>query len=888
MIDKLKFIQFGQTQATYKVVILAKEEDLQKNELIKHYIQPILDNTPNLTLSDFVALSLDYGGSKTPKVNDTIKPWLDFLATITECEILLCTNTNYFKILAGITNTTHLYGSVVDCKYKGYDNTKVALTPSYKSLFFDDKNQNKIDLANKACSAELQGSEFFDDIIKTSYYPKTSKGKLEFLQMLHKYSILTCDIEGFSLKHTEAGIASIGFAWSKHEGGSFPIDIKVGKMNDGRIYHHIRKSDVMRDALGNFFYKFLVEDKKKIVWHNISYDAKVLIWELMMKCKLSNKEQMIQGLELFADPKRFEDTKLIAYVATNSCAGNELNLKSLALPFAGNYALNKDEIKDVSLLSEDVLLKYNLIDCLSTFYVYETYYPKMIADNQLSVYETILKPSVGVLMQAELHGMPLDMDKVHHAEKQLQIIVNYCEAKIQDNYYVKLFTEVMRANKFHELHASWKKKTAPLSSKEFDFKFNMGSSTQLCGLLYTMLGLPVLDYTKNKQPAAGGKTLKKLKNHTKDPLVLELLDIVIEFTGATKIVTAFIPAFKDAYYDEETDMHYLMGNFNIGGTVSGRLSCNNPNLQQIPSGSTYAKLIKDCFVAPKGKLMVGLDFNSLEDYISALTTKDPNKLKVYTDGYDGHCLRAFSYFRNELPDIEDTVESINSIKKKYEVIRSKSKAPTFALTYQGTYITLMKNCGFDEPTAKSIENNFLDLYAVSVEYIAKKLEEASKTGYVEVAFGLKVRTPLIHKSIWNSQYTPWEAKAEGRTAGNAAGQSYGMLNNRAGIEFKERVLNSKYRLSIFPIAHIHDAQYFIVDDDMHLLAWMNKHLVECVQWQELPEIQHDTVKLGGDLSIFYPSWETEIVIPNGMFNPNELRTYANKKLKEIQDAKKNK
>ena len=64
-------------------------------------------------------------------------------------------------------------------------------------------------------------------------------------------------------------------------------------------------------------------------------------------------------------------------------------------------------------------------------------------------------------------------------------------------------------------------------------------------------------------------------------------------------------------------------------------------MQNLPAtGSKYAKLIKKMFRAPPGKLFIGLDFNSLEDMISALTTKDPNKLKVYTDGFDGHALRA--------------------------------------------------------------------------------------------------------------------------------------------------------------------------------------------------------------------------------------------------------
>ena len=88
-----------------------------------------------------------------------------------------------------------------------------------------------------------------------------------------------------------------------------------------------------------------------------------------------------------------------------------------------------------------------------------------------------------------------------------------------------------------------------------------------------------------------------------------------------------------------------------------RLFLNTKNLQQLPSGSTYGKLIKKCFKAPKGWLFCGADFSSLEDYISALTTKDPNKLKVYSDGYDGHCLRAYAYFKDELPEVRQASDT---------------------------------------------------------------------------------------------------------------------------------------------------------------------------------------------------------------------------------------
>ena len=74
---------------------------------------------------------------------------------------------------------------------------------------------------------------------------------------------------------------------------------------------------------------------------------------------------------------------------------------------------------------------------------------------------------------------------------------------------------------------------------------------------------------------------------------------------------------------------YLHGSFNIGGTVSGRLSSSDPNLQNLPAGSDYGKDIKYVFCPPENKLWLYSDFNSLEDYISALLSKDPNKLKVY-------------------------------------------------------------------------------------------------------------------------------------------------------------------------------------------------------------------------------------------------------------------
>jgi DNA polymerase-1 len=174
----------------------------------------------------------------------------------------------------------------------------------------------------------------------------------------------------------------------------------------------------------------------------------------------------------------------------------------------------------------------------------------------------------------------------------------------------------------------------------------------------------------------------------------------------------------------------------------------------------------------------------------------------------------------------------------------------------------MANSGFTKEKAQMIERRYHELYVVSDQWVSSKLDQASKDGYVTVAFGLRVRTPLLKQVIRKTSKTPYEAEAEGRSAGNALGQSWCMLNSRASIEFMGNVRKSPHRLNIRPCAQIHDAQYYLVKDDIEALMYANKYLVKAVKWQEHPDIAHDEVKLSGKLGIFYPDWTNEITLPN--------------------------
>lgn len=838
----------SQDTGKYPIAILGHQ--IRREEMIKTYLLPY-----DLSMEDFIFLELHSapGKKKTParEIKEFIQQELQQVLDDAETQYIICTDSDYFKILTKEAKAEANLGYVCDSVW---GKQKVIYTPSYRQVFYDPPVvKAKIAQGMDALLNHIRGqyAEPGQGIIEFEAYPDTpEKIKAWLDQLLEMNKPLAIDIESFGLKHYNAGIGTITFCWSKTQGIAFNVDYEPIKGAIEAPYGRINRNDVVRNLLREFFIKYT----QRQMYHNISYDVYVLIYQLFMD-NLIDTEGLLHGMEIML--RNWDCTKLITYLATNSCAGNHLSLKDQAQEYAGNYA--QDDIKDIRLIPNEQLLRYNLIDGLCTWYTYEKHWDTLIADNQLDVYNNIFKPACEDIIQMQLTGMPMNMETVNQVAEEMETDRNQALKTIRESKLMKNFTLMLRQEWVDDKNAKLKKKQVTLA--DCDIEFNPNSGPQLQKLLFDYIGLPVLGLTKSKQPATDGDTIKALRTHTQSEDVKELLNALIDYKLVDKIITSFIPAFRNAQPGPD-GWHYLFGNLNLGGTVSGRLSASEPNLQTIPSGSKYAKKIKKCFEAPPGWVFCGLDFASLEDRISALTTKDPQKLKVYTDGYDGHSLRAYAYFGEQMPDIEDTVESINSIQHKYKSLRSDSKAPTFLLTYGGTYMGLMKNCGFSEEKAKTTEKRYHDLYVVSDMWVQAKLDEAAKTGYVTAAFGLRVRTPLLAQVLRGTCKTPYEAEAEGRTAGNALGQSWCLLNNRAGSEFMRKVRASEFRLDIRPSIHIHDAQYFMIRDNMDTLQYTNKHLVEAVNWQDHPDIAHPEVGLGGELSLFYPTWANEIEIPN--------------------------
>jgi DNA polymerase-1 len=156
--------------------------------------------------------------------------------------------------------------------------------------------------------------------------------------------------------------------------------------------------------------------------------------------------------------------------------------------------------------------------------------------------------------------------------------------------------------------------------------------------------------------------------------------------------------------------------------------------------------------------------------------------------------------------------------------------------------------------ATDIEQAFHELYKVSGEFNEKNKQFMEKHGYVECAFGLKLRTPIISQCVLGNSKTPHEADKEARSANNAITQSWGMLLNRAMNATNTRIEKAGYSMDILPCNMIHDAGYFLVKNKPEYIKFLNDVLIEEMEWNDDDAIRSTRVPMKASLDIG-KSWD---------------------------------
>lgn len=201
------------------------------------------------------------------------------------------------------------------------------------------------------------------------------------------------------------------------------------------------------------------------------------------------------------------------------------------------------------------------------------------------------------------------------------------------------------------------------------------------------------------------------------------------------------------------------------------------------------------------------------------------------------------------------------MRKRRGLLDKHLRGQLFALQYSGTAYTLHKRSGFPMDQAEQIEKAFHELYKVSDAFADRNKRHMEEHGYVNCAFGLKLRTPIIQQCIMGNSKTPYAAEAEVRSANNAVTQSWGMLLNRCVIATNKRIEQADMHTSILPINMIHDAAYFLVKADVESVKFLNDVLIEEMEWNDDPLIKSNDVPMRAVLEIG-KSWDALKALPN--------------------------
>jgi len=255
-------------------------------------------------------------------------------------------------------------------------------------------------------------------------------------------------------------------------------------------------------------------------------------------------------------------------------------------------------------------------------------------------------------------------------------------------------------------------------------EFNINSPQQLSEVLFQKLKIP----TKGLKKTPGGAIstsspeLEKLKNGN------ILIGSILEYRGLFKLNSGFVDALPNWINKKDKRIH---PKFDQLGTVTGRLSCSDPNLQNIPIKGELGKEIRKCFVVEENFKFLSADYSQMELRIAASIAKDKNMIQFFKDGKDIHKITASKIFK--VPE-----------EKVDEKMRYVAKTLNFGVLYgMGAY-------GFAEGAKVSrkeaklfIEEYFKNFQGVA-DYVKSSIEKVKKDGFVETIFGRKRFIPEIN------------------------------------------------------------------------------------------------------------------------------------------------
>lgn len=387
---------------------------------------------------------------------------------------------------------------------------------------------------------------------------------------------------------------------------------------------------------------------------------------------------------------------------------------------------------------------------------YEKILESLKKDDAGKVFFEIEKPLIEVVDQMSANGIMLDTDLLEKISKEYHALVD----EISKNIFEQTGEE-----------------------------FNISSPKQLADVLFNKMNLSYKGMRKGKSGSFSTKeeVLHKLASeHT-------VVEYILQYRELTKLLSTYIDTFpKMIGLDGRLRTTFLQA-----GAATGRMSSQEPNLQNIPVKTELGRRIRDAFVASSGYKLVAFDYSQIELRLAAILSGDEKMIEIFKQGQDVHSGVASYMFG--VPQEEITKEQ-----------RNKAKVINFGILYGMGVSALQKNLKVDRKEAQEFYNNYFETFTGLANYLEESKEFAKQHGYTQTLFGrkrffdeIKSRLPFIR------------AQAE-RMAINAPiqGTSADMIKI-AMVKIDEFFKKEKYSLTdVKLVLQIHDEIIFEVRDEL--------------------------------------------------------------------------
>ena len=405
------------------------------------------------------------------------------------------------------------------------------------------------------------------------------------------------------------------------------------------------------------------------------------------------------------------DTLLQSYVLESH---RNHDMDSLALRWLDKKTISYQEVcgKGASQIGFDEVsieraTEYAAEDADITLRLHQAMWPRVEANEKLRfIYEQIEIPTARVLQRVERNGVLIDVALLEAQSAELG---------------TRLLALEQQA---HGLAGQ---------------PFNLNSPKQLGEILFDKLGLPVVKKTPGGTPSTDEEVLQKLAEDYPLPKLL------LDYRSLSKLKSTYTDKLPRMVNPQTGRVHT---NYGQAIAVTGRLSSNEPNLQNIPVRTAEGRRIREAFIAAPGHQIISADYSQIELRIMAHLSGDEGMLRAFASGEDIHRATAAEIFG----------VAVNAIDSEQ---RRAAKVINFGLMYGMSAFGLAGNLGVERSAAQMYMDKYFTRFAGVKQFMDDIRQQAKSQGYVETVFGRRLWLPEI-----NSPNGPRRQAAE-RAAINA-------------------------------------------------------------------------------------------------------------------------